>query len=104
MDPPDAGRSAALAPAWSDPGEGRHTDRAGAALTLVGRLPARVPTRAIGALGAQVMLALGGFVLQVVATRELGKTGLGTFALLYGAIVMATALSTGLLGDSLIVL
>jgi O-antigen/teichoic acid export membrane protein len=44
------------------------------------------------------------FILQVGASRELGPAGFGTFALLFGAIIMATALSTGLLGDSLTVL
>jgi O-antigen/teichoic acid export membrane protein len=64
----------------------------------------RLPTRALGALSAQTVLALNSFVLQVLASRELGAAGLGTFALLFGAIVMATAFTTGLIGDSLTVL
>jgi O-antigen/teichoic acid export membrane protein len=50
------------------------------------------------------MVAMGSFVLQVWATRELGSVGLGTFALLFGSIVMATALTSGLIGDTLTVL
>lgn len=65
---------------------------------------ARLPHHAFGALAGQVTLALGNFVLAVVATRELGPTGFGTYALLFGAIVMATAVTSGLLGDSLTVL
>ncbi|WP_152187760.1 lipopolysaccharide biosynthesis protein [Georgenia satyanarayanai] len=68
-----------------------------------GRL-ARLPHRALGALAGQVTLALGSFVLSVVAARTLGATGFGTYALLFGAVVMATAVTTGLLGDSLTVL
>lgn len=73
-------------------------------MTVLLRLRSRVPTTAAGALGAQIVLALGGFLVQAAAARELGAAGFGRFALLYGAIVMATALSTGLIGDSLTVL
>lgn len=59
---------------------------------------------ATGALAGQVTLALGSLLLQVVAARELGSEGLGHFALLFGYVVMATAVSTGLVGDSLTVL
>jgi O-antigen/teichoic acid export membrane protein len=59
---------------------------------------------AVGALVAQVAQASGNFVVQVLAARELGASGLGTFAFLFGALVMATALSSGLVGDSLTVL
>src|SRR5690606_36563309 len=65
---------------------------------------ARIPHRAVGALAGQVTLALGNFVLAIVAARELGPTGLGAYALMFGVIVMATAATTGLLGDSLTVL
>ncbi|GAA1426505.1 hypothetical protein GCM10009616_01240 [Microlunatus lacustris] len=64
----------------------------------------RLPLRALGALAGQVTLALGSLVLQVAASRELGAAGFGTFSLLLGAVVMATAVTTGLLGDSLTVL
>lgn len=59
---------------------------------------------AAGALAAQLVLTAGSLVLQVVAARTLGADGLGLFALLFGGIVMATAVSTGLVGDSLTVL
>ena len=55
-------------------------------------------------MAAQVVAALANFVIQVFAARELGAAGLGTFAFLFGALVMATALSSGLVGDSLTVL
>ena len=61
-------------------------------------------TAAIGALAGQVTLAAGSLVLQVVAAHALGAEDFGVFALLFGAIVMATAVSTGLVGDSLTVL
>src|SRR3954462_5201774 len=60
--------------------------------------------RVAGAVGAQLSQALASFALQVLAARLLGASGLGTFALLYGAIVIGTALCTGLVGDSLTVL
>lgn len=66
---------------------------------MTGRLPG-----ALGAMAGQVTLALGSFVLQLVAARALGADGFGVFALLFGSIVMATAVSTGLVGDSLTVL
>ncbi|WP_296604396.1 hypothetical protein, partial [Nocardioides sp.] len=59
---------------------------------------------ALGALAGQVTLAGGSLVMQVVAARALGATDFGVFAMLFGAVVMATALSTGLVGDSLTVL
>ncbi|PFG38824.1 O-antigen/teichoic acid export membrane protein [Georgenia soli] len=64
----------------------------------------RLPVRALGALAGQATLALGSLLLQATASRELGAAGFGTFALLFGAVVMATALTTGLIGDSLTVL
>lgn len=67
-------------------------------------LASRFPSQAAGALAAQITLALSSFVLQVLAARQLGPAGLGTFALLFGGIVMATAITTGLIGDSLTVL
>ena len=68
------------------------------------RPPVRSRAPAVGALVAQVAQALGNFVLQVLAARELGASGLGMFAFLFGTLVMATAVSTGLVGDSLTVL
>ena len=67
--------------------------------TLIERLP-----RAVGGIGAQASQSGAAFVIQVLAARALGADGFATFALLYGAMIMATALSTGLVGDSLTVL
>lgn len=61
-------------------------------------------TRAVGAIAAQVTLAFGSFLLQLLAARALGAEGLGVFALLFGSVVIATAVSSGLVGDSLTVL
>ena len=72
--------------------------------TLPSDVARRLPIRALGALAGQVTLAFSSFVLQAAASRELGAAGFGAFSLLFGAIIMATALSTGLLGDSLTVL
>lgn len=65
---------------------------------------ARLPGPAAAALAAQVTVAGGSFLVQALAARELGAAGFGTFAILFGAVVMATAVSTGLVGDSLTVL
>jgi O-antigen/teichoic acid export membrane protein len=59
---------------------------------------------ATGALAGQVTSALAGLVLQVAAARALGAAGLAAFSLAYGAIVLATAVCSGLVGDSLTVL
>jgi O-antigen/teichoic acid export membrane protein len=42
--------------------------------------------------------------LQLLVARTLGADGLGTYALLYSFIILATAIATGLVGDSLTVL
>ncbi len=60
--------------------------------------------KALGAVAAQLTQALASFVLQVIAARELGAQGFGIYAFMLGSIVMATALTTGLVGDSLTVL
>jgi len=68
--------------------------------------PARPRARlgALGGIAAQLSQAMGSLLLQVVAARMLGAEGLGAFAVLYGLVIMATAVSTGLVGDSLTVL
>lgn len=58
----------------------------------------------MGALVAQGTLAVSGLVLQVAAARELGAAGLAAFSLGYGAVVLVTAVCSGLVGDSLTVL
>ncbi|MGY1746889.1 hypothetical protein [Blastococcus sp. SYSU D00695] len=67
-------------------------------------LPSVVRSPAAGAVLGQVTQVLGGLVLQVAAARSLGATGLATFSLAYGVLVLATAVVSGLVGDSLTVL
>jgi O-antigen/teichoic acid export membrane protein len=74
--------------------------RAGRRATWVRRIGAK----AAGAISGQVSQALASFVLQLIAARSLGASGLGMFAILYGAMVLGTAISSGLIGDSLTVL
>lgn len=59
---------------------------------------------AAGAVLGQVTQAVAGLALQVAAARSLGAAGLATFSLVYGAVVLVTAVSSGLVGDSLTVL
>ncbi|MFZ4809870.1 MAG: hypothetical protein ACOYL9_00860 [Ilumatobacteraceae bacterium] len=61
-------------------------------------------TRVVGAATAQFSQALGSVLLQILAARLLGSSGLATFAVLYGIIVVATAIVSGFVGDSLTVL
>ena len=58
----------------------------------------------LAAVAAQGSQAAGSLVLQVVAARTLGMTGLGEFGLLFGILMLATAISSGFVGDSLTVL
>lgn len=67
-------------------------------------LLALVRRPATGAVLAQGTQALAGLVLQVAAARYLGAAGLAAFALGYGLLVLATAVCSGLVGDSLTVL
>ncbi|RBY95218.1 hypothetical protein DQ237_15600 [Blastococcus sp. TF02-8] len=59
---------------------------------------------ATGAVTGQATQALAGLLLQVAAARYLGAAGLATFAVIYGAVVLVTAVASGLVGDSLTVL
>lgn len=68
------------------------------------RVGERVKRSAVGAIGAQGTQALASFTLQVLVVRALGLDGLGTFAILYGIMVLVAALATGFVGDSLVVL
>lgn len=63
----------------------------------------RIPP-AVVALLAQATQTGVSFLLQVAAARALGADGFGVYALLFGAVVMTTALTTGLVGDTLTVL
>ncbi|QIG38804.1 hypothetical protein G5T42_04315 [Microbacterium sp. 4R-513] len=61
-------------------------------------------SKAIGGIAAQSMQALISLVLQIMVSRILGIDDFGQFAILYGIIVLATAVITGLVGDTLVVL
>lgn len=66
--------------------------------------PARSRVDVAGAVAAQFSQAAGSFLLQVLAARLLGKEGLAVFAVLSGLVVLATAVVSGFVGDSLTVL
>src|SRR4051794_15440900 len=68
------------------------------------RLGALLRRPATGAVAGQMTQAVAGLVLQVAAARFLGASGLAAFSLVYGALVLVTAVSSGLVGDSLTVL
>lgn len=57
-----------------------------------------------GAVAAQLSQALLSFGLQAIVAHTLGAGGLGTYALIYSVIVTSSALTGGLVGDSLTVL
>lgn len=59
---------------------------------------------ALAAVTAQGVQAVVSFVLQILVLRLLGVSDYGRFAILYGVIVLAMALVSGLVGDSLVVL
>lgn len=61
-------------------------------------------SRAMGAMVAQVWQALGSFGLQLAAAWLLGASGLGVLSLCLSIIVLATAVISGMVGDSLVVL
>jgi O-antigen/teichoic acid export membrane protein len=69
----------------------------------VRRLVQRVG-RVSGAAVAPFTQALSSLLLQVVSLRSLGAEGFGVYALLYSGLLVITALSSGLVGDSLTVL
>ena len=69
-----------------------------------GRLARLLGRRATAAVLGQGTQALAGLALQVAAARLLGAGGLAVFALGYGALVLGTAVCSGLVGDSLTVL
>ncbi|MEA4945871.1 MAG: hypothetical protein VB080_15730 [Propionicimonas sp.] len=69
-----------------------------------GRILSLIRSRAAGAVVAQVWQAVGSFGLQIVASWTLGAQGLGLISLSLGVIVLATALASGMIGDSLVIL
>lgn len=60
--------------------------------------------KAFSAVSAQAAQALASFSLQILVARLLGIEEFGRFAILYGVIIVTTAVVTGLVGDSLVVL
>ena len=60
--------------------------------------------RATTAVVGQATMALAGLALQITAARLLGAGGLAVFSLVYGALVLVTAVCSGMVGDSLTVL
>lgn len=71
---------------------------------MIRRLRSVLRSRAIGAMVAQVWQAAGSFLLQIAAAWTLGAEGLGRISLCLGMIVLATAVVSGMVGDSLTVL
>ncbi len=69
----------------------------------IGRMVAKVQ-KVAAAISAEVVQSMTSFLLQIIAVRELSAAGLGVFALLYSCVVLSTAVTTGLVGDSLTVL
>src|SRR3954451_4596056 len=68
------------------------------------RVGALLRRPATGAVAGQMTQAVAGLALQVAAARLLGASGLAAFSLVYGGLVLVTAVSSGLVGDSLTVL
>lgn len=60
--------------------------------------------KALGAVIAQAAQAGIGLLLQILVARLLGIEEYGRFAILYGVVIVATAVVTGLVGDTLVVL
>lgn len=71
---------------------------------MIKRLVSLVRSRAAGAAVAQVWQAIGSFGLQIVAAWTMGPVGLGLISLSLGVIVLTTALASGMIGDSLVIL
>lgn len=72
--------------------------------TWSARLYVIARSAALAAVVAQVWQAAGSFGLQLLAARLLGGPGLGAVSLCLGLIILATAVTSGLVGDSLTVL
>ena len=53
----------------------------------------------VAAIVAQGTQAAGSLVIQVLAARSLGTAGLGQFGLLYGTLLLATAITLGFISE-----
>ena len=100
-----------LAPGRSADGASQHTEPPVDLKSATGRdknrashIATKRRSRALGGVAAQGSQAAASFVLQILVLRLLGADGLGRFATLYAIIVLATAVSSGFVGDSLTVL
>lgn len=71
---------------------------------MANRVVRLLRSRAAGAAVAQVWQAVGSFGLQIVAAWTLGPVGLGLISLSLGVVVLTTALASGMIGDSLVIL
>jgi exopolysaccharide production protein ExoQ len=58
----------------------------------------------LAAIVSQAIVAGSSLLLQLVALHELGTTGLGQFAVLFGILITVNSIQSGWLGDSLTVL
>jgi O-antigen/teichoic acid export membrane protein len=65
---------------------------------------AKALSPAAGAVLAQLWQSLSSLLLQILAAQALGASGLAVVSLSYGAIILATAVNSGMIGDSLTVL
>ncbi|KXC04492.1 hypothetical protein MhomT_16070 [Microbacterium hominis] len=63
-----------------------------------------VKRQAVGAIAAQAAQAAVSLALQILVARLLGIADYGRFAILYGVVVLASGIVTGLVGDALVVL
>lgn len=68
------------------------------------RRSTRTARSALGAFASQGLNALSSLVIQVIGARTLGVEGFGHFILIYSILIALTALYTGWVGDSLVVL
>lgn len=65
---------------------------------------AQAAAKPVGALLSQGIVAGSSLVLQIIALRELGAAGLGSFSLLFGVLITVNSIQSGWIGDSLTVL
>lgn len=73
-------------------------------MSAVQRLARLARGPAAGAVIAQMWQAIGSFGLQLLAAWLLGATGLGVLSLCLSVIILATAVASGMVGDSAVVL
>lgn len=72
-------------------------------MTTIRRLIGRV-TQVASSSVAQAIQSLSSMIVLMLAAKLLGIEALGLFSILYGALVLAAAITTGFVGDTLMVL